>query len=217
MLRNDTDLNSKVLCAILLMSVGALSSVFAVDATYVGTEKCKNCHSSEKKGDQYDKWTQTLHSKAFADLISDEGKKLAKEKNIDDPQKNASCVKCHVTAFDAPASAKGKKFDLTLGVQCETCHGPGSKHVEERLKADEPEDDKIVELPAGEIIGKPTSETCRKCHNKDSPNYKPFAFNKFLRQNAHLDPRKKRPADYLDKLPDEPTDDPDAAKTVFKK
>jgi len=203
----------KIFTAVMLIS----TSVFAGDATYVGTEKCKNCHSSPKKGDQYGKWTESLHSKAFAVLATDEAKKLAKEKNVADPQQSADCMKCHVTAYDAPAAAKGKKFDQTLGVQCETCHGPGSKHVEARLKGEEAEDDKVLEIPKDEIIGFPTSETCRKCHNKDSPNFKPFAFNKFVKQTSHLDPRKKRAADFLDKIPDEPTDDPNAAKVEFKK
>ena len=205
----------KALFVLLLTASGSFS--MAVEATYVGTEKCMNCHSSPKKGDQYGKWKESLHSKAYTVLASEEAKKMAKEKNIPDAQKSADCMKCHVTAYEAPASAKGKKFDMTLGVQCETCHGPGSKHVEARLKADEPEEDKIVEIPKDEIIGTPTSETCRKCHNKDSPNYKPFAFKKFLKQISHPDPRKNRPADYLDKLLDEPTDDPNAAKVEFKK
>ena len=79
------------------------------------------------------------------------------------------------------------------------------------------EDDKVVEIGKDEILAKVTSETCRKCHNKDAPNHKPFAFNKFLKQIAHLDPRKKRPADYLDTLPAEPTDEEGADKVEFRK
>jgi hypothetical protein len=207
----------KVLCALVLLASSQLCMAASGEAIYVGAEKCKNCHSSPKKGDPFGKWNESLHSKAFTALASDDAKKLGATKNVAEPQKAAECLKCHVTAFELPATVKGKKFDPSMGVQCETCHGPGSKHVDARLKAEEAEDDKIVEIPKEEIIAKPTSETCRKCHNKESPNYKPFAFNKFLKQIAHLDPRKKRPADYLDTLPAEPTDDPDAAKTEFKK
>ncbi|HLX59851.1 MAG TPA: cytochrome c family protein [Planctomycetota bacterium] len=197
-------------CGLIILFSAAAGYCAAEDAIYVGAEKCKNCHSAPSKGDPYGKWTAEKHSKAYQVLATDEAKKTAAAKNIADPQKSAECLKCHVTAFDAPAAQKHKKFDVTLGVQCETCHGPGSKHVEARLKAEEDDTNKLVTLPQGEIIGAPTSETCRKCHNKDSPNYQPFAFNKFYPVIAHLDPRKKRPADYLEKIPAEPTDDPKA-------
>jgi len=204
---------------ILLNSVLFACASKAEDAQYVGAEKCKNCHSAASKGDQYDKWTSEKHSHAFAVLSTDEAKKTAKEKGVANPAKAAECLKCHVAAFEAPAAAKSKKFDMTLGVQCETCHGPGSKHVEARLK-DEGDDDaaaaKLVVLPAGEIIGAPTAETCYKCHNKESPNYIPFAFNNFYPVIAHLDPRKKRAADYLDKIPPGPKDDPAAVAPAKK-
>lgn len=204
---------------ILLVSAVFVVASRAEDGLYVGAEKCKNCHSAASKGDPYGKWMNEKHSKAFQVLSSDEAKKTAKAKGVDDPTKSADCLKCHVTAFEAPAAMKHKKFDMTMGVQCETCHGPGSKHVEARLK-DEGDDDaaaaKLVELPKGEIIGMPTAETCFKCHNKDSPNYVPFAFNKFLPTIAHLDPRKKRPADYLEKIPADPKDDPKAVAPAKK-
>jgi hypothetical protein len=187
------------------------------DNKYVGSEQCKNCHSSVKKGDQFGKWLKQKHSHAFALLASDEAKKTAAEKKVADPQKSADCLKCHST--EVPAEQKGPKFDPTQGVQCETCHGPGGKHVAAR-KAFEPEEgkeDDIVEIAKDEIIASPTADTCRKCHSKDSPSYKPFAFKKYAKEIQHLDPRKKRAADYIDKLPDDPKDDPDAAKVEFKK
>ena len=212
-----------VLCALILVGHNWLTSgsvsLADGDAIYVGAEKCKNCHSSPKKGDPYGMWMKEKHSKAYTVLASDEAKKLGATKNIAEPQKSDDCLKCHVAAVGVAAEKKHKKFDPTQGVQCESCHGPGSKHVEARLKADEVEDDsKPVAIGKDEIIGSPTAETCRKCHNKqDSPNYKPFAFKKYFKQIAHLDPRKGRPADYIDKLPDDPKDDPDAAKIEFSK
>ena len=207
------------IAAVVMMSVVFVASSRAEDAIYVGAEKCKNCHSAASKGDPYDKWMGEKHSQAFKALSSEEGKKTAVAKGIADATKDASCLKCHVTAFEAPAAQKHKKFDPTMGVQCETCHGPASKHVDARMK-DEGDDDakdaKLVELPKDEIIGAPTAETCYKCHNTDSPNYVPFAFNKFLPVIAHLDPRKKRPADYLEKIPPGPKDDPKAVTPVKK-
>ena len=197
------------------------SGGYAADTNlYVGVEKCKNCHSTPSKGAPYEVWLKAKHSKAYVTLASDEAKKLGATKHVAEPQKSAECLKCHVTAYELPAEQKHKKFDMTAGVQCETCHGPGTKHVEARLKGDDAEEvggvPKPIEISKDEIIAEPTAETCRKCHNKDSPAYKPFAFKKFFKEIAHLDPRKKRPADFIDKMPDDPKDDPDAAKVEFK-
>jgi len=169
-------------------------------AAYVGAERCKNCHSAPSKGDQYGKWAKEDHAKAFAKLAADAALKLGKEKGVAEPQKDKACATCHVTAYDEPAESKGKKFDPTQGVQCESCHGPGNKHVKARLEAEEEAGDKLVKIPAGEIVAIPTAETCKKCHNEKSPSYKPFDYKKYLKDIAHPDPRKNYPADYLDKL-----------------
>lgn len=194
-------------------------SATAGENQYVGVEKCKNCHSATKKGDQYGIWAKGKHAKSFPELTTENAKKYAQAKNIADAQKDAQCIKCHVTAYDAPAAQKSPKFDPTLGVQCESCHGPGGNHVKARLSAEDEggDDSKPVQIPKDEIIAKPTAEDCRKCHNKESPAYKAFAFRKYFKEIAHLDPRKQRPADYIDKIPDDPKDDPEAAKIEFKK
>jgi hypothetical protein len=167
---------------------------------YVGVEKCKNCHSAAAKGSPYDKWMASEHHKAFEVLASDEAKKVAKEKNIAEPQKDAACAACHVTAFEAPATQKGKKFDPTQGVQCEACHGPGGNHVKARLAAEEVTEDKVAQIGKGEIISIPPAETCKKCHNDKSPSYKAFDYVAFLKKIQHMDPRRNHPADFLDKL-----------------
>ena len=35
---------------------------------YIGAKACKNCHSSQGKGAQFEKWEASKHSKAFARL-----------------------------------------------------------------------------------------------------------------------------------------------------
>ncbi|HLX63639.1 MAG TPA: cytochrome c family protein [Planctomycetota bacterium] len=196
----------------------AVSLTGSDDAIYAGVGSCRKCHLATVSGDQYEKWVESEHSNAYHILTTDDAKKIAKDKNLGDPTKAVECLKCHVTAYDQPAKKKGEKFDATLGIQCESCHGPGQRHVDERLDSDAGSDDKIVTLPKGELAPMPTAESCRKCHNKESPTYRPFAYNKFFPVMAHNDPRKKRPADYLEKLPADPADDPAAvAPKVHKK
>jgi hypothetical protein len=168
---------------------------------FVGSDKCKNCHSGAKKGDQHGSWLKHKHAKAYATLATPEAKKLGETKGVAEPQKDKACLACHVTAFNVPDAQKNKKFDMTQGVQCETCHGPGGKHVKARLAAEEEEDDsKVVTIGKDEIIHVPNEELCLKCHNADSPNYKEFKFAERLKEVAHPDPRRKHPADHLDKL-----------------
>jgi hypothetical protein len=187
------------LCLALLVAAGSRSAA-AGDAQYVGAEKCKNCHAAAVKGDPFSIWQKSKHAKAFETLASEEAKKIAKAKNIADPQKDAACLVCHVTAFEAPAEQKHKKFDPALGVQCESCHGPAGNHVKARLAADETPEDKVVQLPEGEQTAVPPAETCKKCHNEKSPTYKPFDYKARIKEIQHLDPRRKHPADYLDKI-----------------
>ncbi len=165
---------------------------------YVGVEKCKNCHEAKAKGSQYTAWKGMKHSKAYEVLASDEAKKIAKEKGIDDPQKSEKCLKCHTTGFGLPPERIATNFKKELGVQCEACHGPGETHMKARMAAaGDEETDARVEVPDGEIIKKPTLKTCVGCHNEESPAFKPFCFKKRFAEIQHLDPRKKRTEEEL--------------------
>jgi hypothetical protein len=165
---------------------------------YVGAAKCKNCHRSEKAGNAFGKWQKMEHAKAFETLGGAEAKEVGKKAGVDDPQKSEKCLKCHVTAFGVPADQVTKKFDPKQGVQCESCHGAGEKHVKDRLAAagsDEDEGDKekeYVKIPAGEIVVDPPIDTCLKCHNSESPSYKPLCITSIAKEIQHFDPRKKR-------------------------
>jgi hypothetical protein len=168
------------------------------DSKYIGAAKCKNCHRSTKAGNQFGTWQKMKHAEAFKTLGSDEAKKIAKEKGIDDPQKSEKCLKCHITGFGEPADRMAKKFDTKLGVQCESCHGPGEKHFKDRLAAagGEEEDPGDVEkpyvkIPEGEVT-EPHLDTCLKCHNNDSPTFKALCVTEIFKEVMHFDPRKKR-------------------------
>lgn len=161
---------------------------------FVGAQKCKNCHSSAETGNQFEAWTKMKHAHAFEVLGSDEAKKVAAEKGIADPQKDDKCLKCHVTGFGAPAEQINKGFDIKMGVQCESCHGPGEAHMKARMAAAATAtegDKKPVVIGEGEIQ-KPTAATCTGCHNSESPSYKPFCFFKARAETAHLIPNRER-------------------------
>ncbi len=171
----------------------------AADSKYIGAAKCKNCHRAERAGNQFGAWQKMEHTKAFEALASDEAKKIAKEKGIDDPQKSEKCLKCHMTAFGEPADHVTRKFDPKLGIQCESCHGPGEKHFKDRLAAaggeeegqGDPGERVYVKIPAEEIHLAPF-DACLRCHNQESPTFQPICIDKAFKEVMHLDPRKKR-------------------------
>ena len=164
---------------------------------YIGSAKCKNCHNSEATGDQHGSWSAAKHAQAFEVLGSDAAKAVAAERGIADPQKDDSCVKCHVTGFGEPAEVFPKKWSPEAGVQCETCHGPGGDHMKARFKAaasgETPEGYQV--LPEGEVITSPGVDVCTQCHTPESPSYKPFCFFEARAKVAHLNPLKPRTAE----------------------
>jgi len=168
------------------------------DSKYIGAAKCRNCHRSTRAGNQYGTWQKMKHTKAWETLGSDEAKKIAREKGVDDPQKSEKCLKCHVTAFGEPAGRVARKFDTKLGVQCESCHGAGEKHFKDRLAAaggeeeDQGDAEKpYVKIPEGEVV-EPHLDVCLKCHNSESPTFKSLCITEIFKEVMHFDPRKKR-------------------------
>lgn len=160
---------------------------------YIGAGKCKSCHGAAEGGDQYTAWTNMKHAKAFETLAGEEAKKSAAAKGIADPQRADACVKCHVTAFGVPEDQIKKGFDRTHGVQCETCHGPGDNHMKARFAAAASgAATGYTPIPADEIVAVPTADVCLKCHNSESPNYKPFCYHEFNAKVRHLNPKKPR-------------------------
>ena len=147
---------------ILLLSGLFLFSVMAAKSaqpTYVGAQKCKICHQ-----DEYKVWSNEKHSKAWDALKPEE-------------QKKAECVKCHTTGGAANPN-----------VQCEACHGPGSEYSKPiimnkaKWQAD-PAGQLKLAMQAGLI--KPDEKVCTSCHNKQSPNFKPFNFEEYKAKIKH--------------------------------
>jgi hypothetical protein len=94
-------------------------------ASYVGIDACSKCHESQREF-----WNQTAHAGAYPTLSSQH-----KQFNLD-------CVGCHVTGYGKPGGSTVTHVEKLTGVQCEVCHGPGSKHAES------PTERGLVSMPA---------------------------------------------------------------------
>jgi peroxiredoxin len=92
------------------------ADLLPTDARYVGSDACRSCHAAE-----WETWSKQPHANALASLA-------AKQQ-----AGNADCLRCHTTAYGLPGgfpagAAPDDHADLAR-VGCESCHGPGEKHV----------------------------------------------------------------------------------------
>ncbi|MGP0069875.1 MAG: multiheme c-type cytochrome [Isosphaeraceae bacterium] len=128
----------------------------APGAIYVGADNCKSCHPNT-----YMKWSTTKHVHAFEAVEKD-----PKPNSIYD----AECITCHTTGFEYTSGWVSKeKTPYLAGNQCENCHGPGSKHVEE---PDNVEFRKLMAVTAEQAN---KNQLCTNCHDGDNSPHFDFA------------------------------------------
>ena len=116
-----------------------------VDHDFVGAERCRACHAEE-----YAIWEKGPHARAF-DVLA------AKDKT--DPR----CLSCHTVVPDDLAPA-------LLGVQCESCHGPGRHYSIDWIMRD-------AELSQLLSLARVDEKTCTRCHTDSSPSLSPFVIS----------------------------------------
>ncbi|HEV2314703.1 MAG TPA: multiheme c-type cytochrome [Candidatus Acidoferrales bacterium] len=113
---------------------GKASTQAAAPVQYVGAGGCSApaCHGSVRPMTQtriwqneYSTWvTQDKHSRAYAMLSGPVATRMAKILGLPAANTAPKCLACH--AIDAAASQRGRTFDISDGVSCESCHGPAS-------------------------------------------------------------------------------------------
>ncbi len=152
---------------------------------YIGVKNCANtCHKSETKGKQLEIWEESKHSKAFLTLQTPEADKIAKDKGFTTPASETPlCIKCHVLGKDIDPEELEESFDKTQGVQCETCHGPGSEYKRIPIMKDRQQ-----AIANGLVIHDNGAEFCVTCHNSDSPTFKSFNYDEYWAKIKHTNP-----------------------------
>jgi hypothetical protein len=178
--------------AVLVASAGLLAhaaAARAADHAFVGSTKCATCHKTAAQGEQFPKWQASKHAKAYETLASEKAKEVAKAKGIADPQKAPECLKCHVTAHGVDAALLGEKYAVTDGVGCESCHGAGADYMKKATM--EGLMSGTIE-PASVGLVKPDKAACEKCHNKESPTFTAFDYEKSLEQIKHPMPAERK-------------------------
>jgi hypothetical protein len=161
---------------------------------YGGARPCKGCHMNPKFGNQFGKWEKGPHAGAFVTLGTDEAKAVGKKLGVDDPQKADQCLKCHVTSAGKDAKLVARTAKEAEGVQCESCHGPGSLYRNPSvMNAKKYQADPAGTLEIWKSLGLivPDEKVCVTCHNEESPTFKPFKFAERAAEIAHPNPTKK--------------------------
>jgi hypothetical protein len=162
-------MNRKFLVLIGVAAAFTAGSLIAAErdaSLYVGVKSCKMCHKKPEEGEQFVKWSDSKHAKAFETLGTSEAKEAGKKAGVDDPQKSGKCLKCHSTAYNFTETVATQDVPVEEGVSCESCHGPGKNYKKKeimKVKAD---------AIAQGLVEKP-KEFCTKCHNDQSPSWKP--------------------------------------------
>ena len=126
-------------------------------ATYVGSQSCIQCHAEEAHV-----WENTGHAHAFETLV--------KKGSASDP----TCIGCHTVGFGTPSGYQ-RSFgaEKLTDVGCESCHGPGSEHVNSWLAGNKPA---FQFRPLG-------PGDCKSCHYGEFS--RPFDWEKFWPRVAH--------------------------------
>lgn len=152
---------------------------------YVGSTSCASvCHKGDSKGKQYEIWQDSKHSQAMKDLQTPLADSIAKGRGSTlAAAESPECVKCHVLGKELVESELESTFDKSDGVQCETCHGPGSEYKKLSIMKD-------VNLATqnGLIIHKEGELFCVQCHNQESPTFKGFKYDEYWEKIKHMKP-----------------------------
>jgi hypothetical protein len=101
------------------------------DGVHLGVASCagNNCHGAVEPfktarvaQNEYLIWAQKdKHSKAFAVLREERGRRIAQNLGLADAESAEVCLACH--ADNVSPTRRGREFKLADGVGCESCHG----------------------------------------------------------------------------------------------
>ncbi|MCS7306409.1 MAG: hypothetical protein NZ602_15035 [Thermoguttaceae bacterium] len=136
-----------------------------LNGPFVGSKQCQSCHEPS-----YKIWRRSGHAKAWQTLVQ------ADPPRHHDPE----CISCHVVGWNPQKyfPYQGgfwdeKQTPHLVDVGCESCHGPGGKHVDAELGRLGSNDTirqkyrEAVRLPLAEA-----EKTCLECHDLDnSPDF----------------------------------------------
>jgi hypothetical protein len=85
------------------------------------------------------------------------------------------CFACHVTGYRQEGGYRSIGDLAKRHVQCESCHGPGEKH--------------LLDPAPRNIIGVPPQTVCLECHDRKHSDMDDANFGAYWAKVVHLSPR----------------------------
>lgn len=142
------------ICLALLLAA-AFSAQASPRASYMGSKVCADCHPGEY--DSFMKYSKKASSSESVKIMAAD---LTKEEV-------RNCYHCHTTGYGLPGGFEDfEKTPEMADLGCETCHGPGSEHVD--MGGDPSLIKKDLDI-----------KDCESCHNEERVgafNFKPLLF-----------------------------------------
>lgn len=160
--------------ALVLMPAAATAAPlpqYAPD-NHLGVTSCagSTCHGSAAPWrdstvlqNEYITWQQKdRHAKAYATLHTDRSKRIARNLGLKNAHEAPVCLDCHA---DNPAPAqRGKVFQISDGVGCESCHGGAERWLGVHISGAASHDENIKAgmYPTEDPVARAT--LCLSCH-----------------------------------------------------
>ena len=173
-------MRSKKLKLFLLIIISALASI-GINAAelpqhdqqaHMGVASCaaSMCHGSiiSREGsnvvqNEYIIWSrQDAHSQAYETLLTDESKKIANNLGLDDASKAGVCLDCH--SDNVTTAYQGKKFQISDGVGCESCHGGAENYLSSHTDATQTHEQNIANGLYPTANPQDRARLCLSCH-----------------------------------------------------
>jgi hypothetical protein len=141
------------------------------DGTHLGVTTCagSTCHgalepfrNSNVAQNEYITWSQKdKHAKAYKVLFNERSVRIARNLGLPNAHTADICLNCHA---DNPAQAqRGRQFQLSDGVGCESCHGGASGWLGTHISgASHEENIKTGLYPTDQPVAR--AKLCMSCH-----------------------------------------------------
>lgn len=107
------------------------------------------------------------HSRAYAVLNSELGQRIARNLGMTDARAEAACLDCH--ANNVPTEQRGRRFQISDGVSCESCHGGAENWLAyHRLGAGHAKNIERGLYPTADPVAR--AKLCASCHQGREEN-----------------------------------------------
>jgi hypothetical protein len=164
---------SMALWAALLFPAALVGQTSREPVKYIGPGSCAatSCHGSVKPvagsrilQNEYSTWiVKEKHSRAYQALTGEIGERMARILKLGSKAEDApKCLACH--ALYTTPQQRGRAFEISEGVSCESCHGPASAWLGPHTTRDWPHEKSVVlgMYDTRNVIHR--TEKCLECH-----------------------------------------------------